>query len=64
MLCKTTLFYLSLLTLSIGTQGSLAKELTPKYQSVLNSDGPNNGLDSYALIRKEYGRKAIESPDL
>lgn len=31
---------------------------------VLISDGPNHGLESYALIRNAFGKKSIESPDL
>lgn len=35
-----------------------------KKQYALVSDGPDKGRDSYALIKKTFGDKAIESPDL
>ena len=40
------------------------KEFSQIYHHELVSDGPNNGLDSYTLIRTAFGEKAIESPDL
>jgi len=43
---------------------SYAKEFSQKHHHELVADGPNNGLDSYAIIRNVFGEKSIESPDL
>lgn len=37
---------------------------TIEQENSLKSDGPETGLDSYALIQRVFGRRAIESPDL
>lgn len=41
-----------------------AQSFTEKHHHELIADGPNKGLDSYALIQKTFGEKAIESPGL
>jgi len=61
---KTSLLYITLLTLLCWMPSGVAKEFKLKHQNILTSDGPDTGLDSYALIRKVFGKKAIESPDL
>lgn len=50
---------------------AVTPEITPAQQDFhvisereLKSDGPNNGLTAYQLIREFAGPKAIESPDL
>jgi len=63
MMKKTSLFYITILGLFCCIQNSAAKEFKVKHQNLLAPDGPDVGLDSYALIRQQYGEKAIESPD-
>jgi len=47
-----------------SSEVSHAQKFTPKHHHELISDGPDNGFDSYTLIRNALGIKAIESPDL
>ena len=61
---KKSLLYISFLSLLCCIPTSFAKEFKTKHHNVLASDGPDAGLDSYALIREQYGKKALESPDL
>ena len=55
---------LIIILFSISAHAAHAKEFSQIYHHELVSDGPNNGLDSYTLIRTAFGEKAIESPDL
>ncbi len=43
---------------------SCAQIFTETHHHKLVADGPNEGLDSYTLIRQVFGDRAIESPDL
>lgn len=47
-----------------GVPQASAQSFNAKTEHVLASDGPDNGLDSYTLIRNTFGKKAIEAPDL
>ncbi len=60
----TKLYIISLAALSIASVPLAAESFTPKLNNHLTSDGVDKGLDSYALIQKAFGRRAIESPDL
>ena len=60
-LLKVRLTALLFILFSINSH---AKEFSQQYHHELTSDGPDNGLDSYSLIRNTFGKKAIESPDL
>ena len=55
---------LIIILFSISAHAAHTKEFSQIYHHELVSDGPNNGLDSYTLIRTAFGEKAIESPDL
>jgi len=41
-----------------------ASDFTARHETVLKADGPDQGLNSYALIRQAFGKKSIESPGL
>ncbi len=60
----TKLYIISLAALSIASVPLAAESFTPKLNNHLASDGVDKGLDSYAIIQKAFGRRAIESPDL
>ncbi|MFK8016359.1 MAG: hypothetical protein AB8G17_13075 [Gammaproteobacteria bacterium] len=43
---------------------AFAATFVEEHHHQLRADGPDHGQDSYALIRKAFGPRAIESPDL
>lgn len=52
---------LTALSLTTSVQ---AQSVTELHHTSLQADGPNTGQDAYGLIRKTFGTRAIESPDL
>ncbi len=56
-----TLLSLGVLCLALPARAQLFKA---KHHLELKADGPDQGLDAYALIKKAFGNKSIESPDL
>lgn len=61
---KTSIMCFIALTTASTALPITAQSFTSKQQNTLKSDGPDEGLDSYALIKKVFGPRSIESPDL